>query len=148
MSSGNTIKFRPWGVEKLAKRVTVAVNTVRIIDKIKEKGWSASTFCKMIGKSVGWITEWKRDKNLPSPEETVRMCAILGVEPSEILENQADIEKVEALLEAERPKKNQPATEDDGLNKRFLAIWEGLTEENRRRVEDYIELLANSQRNQ
>ena len=29
-----------------------------------------------------------------------------------------------------------------------VAILEGLTEENRRRVEDYIELLANSQRNQ
>lgn len=76
------------------------------------------------------------------------MCAILGVEPVEILADQSDIVKVTALLEAERPKKIQLATEDDELNKRFLAIWEGLTEENRRRVEDYIELLANSQRNQ
>lgn len=132
----------------LAKRETVAVNTARIVGKIKEKGWSASTFCKMIGKSVGWITEWKRDKNLPSPEEAARMCAILGVEPAEILVDQADIDKVTALLEAERPKKNQPATEDDELNKKFLAIWESLTDENRRRVEDYIALLANAQRNQ
>lgn len=107
-------------------------------------------FCEKMGRSVGWVSEWKKSppKNLPSPEEAARMCAILGVEPAEILVDQSDIDKVAALLEAERPKKIQPTTEDDELNKKFLAIWEELTEENRRRVEDYIELLANSQRNQ
>ena len=40
------------------------------------------------------------------PEEAARMCAILGVDPAEILTDQLDIDKVAALLEAERPKKN------------------------------------------
>lgn len=143
-------KLHNVGVVFLAKRETVQVDVTAVVGKIKSNGWSASTFCKKMGRSITWVSEWKKlpPKNLPSPEEAARMCAILGVEPVEILADQSDIVKVTALLEAERPKKIQLATEDDELNKRFLAIWEGLTEENRRRVEDYIELLANSQRNQ
>ena len=134
----------------MAKRIVVRVDVGQIVKNIKSHGWSASTFCRMMERSVSWISGWKASppKNLPSPEEAARMCAILGVDPAEILTDQLDIDKVAALLEAERPKKIQPATEDDALNKKFLAIWEELTEENRRRVEDYIELLANSQRNQ
>ncbi len=133
----------------MAKRAVVRVDVNQIVKSIKSRGWSASTFCRMMERSVSWISGWKVSppKNLPSPEEAARMCAILGVDPAEILIDQADVDKVAALLEAERPK-NQPATEDDELNKKFLAIWGSLSEENRRRVEDYIALLANAQRNQ
>lgn len=132
----------------MAKRETVAIDFDKTSKAIKTKCRSYTVFCEQMGRSSNWVTDWKRRHNLPSPEEAARMCAILGVEPAEILADATGIEKVEALLEAERLKKIQPATENDELNKRFLAIWEGLTEENRRRVEDYIELLANSQRNQ
>ena len=134
----------------MAKREVVQVDVNQVVKNVKSRGWSASTFCRMMERSVSWISGWKISppKNLPSPEEAARMCAILGVQPAEILTDQADVDKVTTLLEAERPKKIQPAIEDDELNKKFLAIWEELTEENRRRAEDYIELLANSQRNQ
>lgn len=132
----------------MAKRETVAIDFDKTAKAIKAKCRSYTVFCEQMGRSSNWVTDWKRRHNLPSPEEAARMCAILGVEPAEILADATGIEKVEALLEAERPKKIQLATEDDELNKRFLAILEGLSEENRRRVEDYIELLANSQRNQ
>ena len=133
----------------MSRRVTVKLDVANTADIIKSKCRSYSVFCEKMGRSVGWVSEWKKSppKNLPSPEEAARMCAILGVEPTEILTDQADVDKVTALLKAERPK-NQPATEDDELSKKFLAIWESLSEENRRRVEDYIALLASAQRNQ
>lgn len=132
----------------MARREVVAIDFDKTAKLIKAKCRSYTVFCEQMGRSTNWVTDWRRRHNLPSPEEAARMCAILGVEPAEILVGQSDIDKVTALLEAERPKKIQPVTEDDELNKKFLAIWEELTEENRRRVEDYIELLANSQRNQ
>lgn len=132
----------------VARRETVAIDFNKTAGIIKAKCRSYTVFCERMGRGVNWVTDWKRGHNLPSPEEAARTCAILGVEPAEILVDQADIDKVTALLEAERPQKNQPATEDDELNKKFLAIWESLTDENRRRVEDYIALLANAQRNQ
>lgn len=132
----------------MARRETVAIDFDKTAKAIKAKCRSYTVFCEKMGRSTNWVTDWKRCHNLPSPEEAARMCAILGVEPAEILVDQSDIDKVAALLEAERPKKIQPTTEDDELNKKFLAIWETLTEENRRRVEDYIALLANAQRNQ
>lgn len=63
-----------------------------------------------MGRSVTWVSEWKKTppKNFPSPEEAARMCAILGVDPADILLEQADINKVTALLDAERPKKISP----------------------------------------
>ena len=132
----------------MARREVVAIDFDKTAKLIKAKCRSYTVFCEQMGRSTNWVTDWRRRHNLPSPEEAARMCAILGVEPAENLVGQSDIAKVTALLEAERPKKIQPVTEDDELNKKFLAIWEELTEENRRRVEDYIELLANSQRNQ
>lgn len=131
----------------MARRETVAIDFDKTAKLIKAKCRSYTVFCEQMGRSTNWVTDWKRRHNLPSPEEATRMCAILGAQPAEILADQSDVDKVTALLEAERPK-NQPVTEDDELNKKFLAIWGELTEENRRRVEDYIELLANSQRNQ
>lgn len=131
----------------MAKRETVRVDIDRTIEKIKLNGWSASTFCKMLGRAVGWITEWKRGKNFPSPEEAARMCAILGVDPADILLEQADINKVTALLDAERPKKNQP-DEDDGLSQEFMIRYNGLSEENQKKVDEYIALLLNAQSNQ
>lgn len=75
------------------------------------------------------------------------MCAILGVDPADILLEQADINKVTALLDAERPKKNQP-DEDDGLPQEFMIRYNGLSEENQKKVDEYIALLLNAQSNQ
>lgn len=49
---------------------------------------------------------------MPSPEEAARMCAILGVEPAEILTEPEEITTVAALIDAERLSSNQPAKEE------------------------------------
>lgn len=93
----------------MPKRITVKIDIDKTASIIKSKCRSYSVFCEKMGRSVGWVSEWKKKppKNLPSPEEAARMCAILGVEPSDILIEQSDIDKVESLIERERPKKSQ-----------------------------------------
>lgn len=74
-----------------------------------------------MGKGRGWITEWKRGRNLPSPEEAAKMCILLDTTPEEILLHeganetetakcQKDIAYVRSLVEKKRAegKKNAP----------------------------------------
>ena len=130
----------------MAKRETVRVDVAAAVAAIKNNGWSASTFCRMMDRSVSWISGWKvtPPRNLPSPEEVVRMCAILGVDPADILLEQADINKVTALLNTERPPKNQ-LDEDAELNQEFMLRYNGLSEENQRKVDEYIDFLLYAQ---
>ena len=50
---------------------------------------------------------------MPSPEEAARMCAILQVEPEEILTEPSDIELVRSLIEQERGIKKDPIPKDE-----------------------------------
>lgn len=50
---------------------------------------------------------------MPSPEEAARMCAILQVEPEEILTEPSDIELVRSLIEQERGIKKDPTREGE-----------------------------------
>ena len=100
----------------MARRLIVKVNISRVENFIKNKGWSNSYFSEEImGKPRGWLTEWKRGKNFPSPEEAARMCALLQATPEDILlkvgeteeetaKCQADIALVHSLFEQEREK--------------------------------------------
>lgn len=88
----------------MSKRNTVNVKIDRVEHLIKQNGWSSSTFCTlMMGKQRGWITEWKRGKNYPSPDEAAKICLILDVQPSVILENADDEQLVLELLSKKAP---------------------------------------------
>ncbi|MFR3262488.1 MAG: hypothetical protein ACLTTD_17315 [Oscillospiraceae bacterium] len=97
----------------MSKRLVVTPNIEEVNSLVEGKGWSKAYFSETVmKKSRGWITEWKRAKNFPSPEEAARMCAMLQTTPEEILTEQADIELVRGLLEQEREKgikKERPA---------------------------------------
>lgn len=97
----------------MSKRLVVTPNIEEVNSLVEGKGWSKAYFSETVmKKSRGWITEWKRAKNFPSPEEAVRMCVMLQTTPEEILTEQADIELVRGLLEQEREKgikKERPA---------------------------------------
>lgn len=70
----------------MSKRTTVKVNIERIETIIKANGWRNSYFAEVIMKKQrGWVSEWKRGKNFPSPEEAARMCILLKTTPDEIL---------------------------------------------------------------
>lgn len=89
----------------MPRRKTVKVNIECIEEMILSNGWSNVYFSTtLLGKGRGWITDWKRGGNLPSPEEAARMCLLLNTTPEEILTEPADIELVNGLIEAERAK--------------------------------------------
>lgn len=97
----------------MSKRTTVKVDIERIEIIIKANGWRSSYFAEVIMKKQrGWVSEWKRGKNFPSPEEAARMCILLKTTPDEILLHEGetpeetekclkDIETVRKLVEAE-----------------------------------------------
>lgn len=104
----------------MSKRTTVKVDIDRIEIIIKANGWRNSYFAEVIMKKQrGWVSEWKRGKNFPSPEEAARMCILLKTTPDDILLHEGktqeetakcleDIETVRKLVEAERVKENAP----------------------------------------
>ena len=98
----------------MPKRDTVQPNVDSIAEKVSAKSWSEASFSKMIGKHKRWLSEVRRGKNLPSPEEAAKMCTLLGVEPKEILTEPVDIERVIGLLE--NGAKETPDPEIEGVS--------------------------------
>lgn len=114
----------------MSKRIIVKVNIEKIEMLIKENGWRNSYFAEVImRKQRGWVSEWKREKNFPSPEEAARMCQLLNTTPGEILMHegkteaetakcQEDIALVQKLIEEKREKdaEKSPAQVGEGLS--------------------------------
>lgn len=99
----------------MSKRTTVKVDIERIEIIIKANGWRNSYFAEVIMKKQrGWVSEWKRGKNFPSPEEAARMCVLLQTTPEEILTEQDDIDLVKGLLDNDLGIKKARATEGEG----------------------------------
>lgn len=101
----------------MPKRDTVRPNINSLAAKVSAKSWSEASFSQMVGKHKRWISEVRRGKNLPSPEEAARMCVLLQTTPEEILVEKADIDLVNELLENEMAKEKAPATEGEGYTK-------------------------------
>lgn len=118
----------------MSKRLVVTPNIEEVNSLVEGKGWSKAYFSETVmKKSRGWITEWKRAKNFPSPEEAVRMCVMLQTTPEEILMEQADIELVRGLLEQEREKgiKKDPIPKDEvvgSAKQKLLDALDGLSD--------------------
>ena len=113
------------------KRKTVTPNLPVLLPLIKKKCRSNVVFTKEIrGKDKsGWVTEWSRGSNYPSPEEAVRMCQLLNTTPEEILmyegkteaetaKYQEDIALVQKMIEEKREKnaEKSPAQVGEGLS--------------------------------
>ena len=107
------------------KRKTVTPNLPVLLPMVKEKCRSYVAFTKAIrGKdNSGWVTEWSRGSNYPSPEEAAKMCLLLQTTPEEILLHSdeteektqkclEDIEEVKRLIEEERGRNVEKAPAD------------------------------------
>lgn len=110
----------------MSKRYTVSINygAIRsLIDNHRVYRGNNTSFCIDMGfeNRTSWISDLKRGRNLPSPEEAAKMCIMLNTTPEEILLHeganeaetakcQADIELVRGLVDQNRPacKKNAP----------------------------------------
>ena len=112
----------------MPKRDTVRPNMNSIAEKVSAKSWSEASFSQMVGKHRRWLSEVRRDKNLPSPKEAAKMCVLLQVDPEDILLEQADIELVRGLLENEKA----PGINAEGVSaarNALLDAVDGLTDE-------------------
>lgn len=131
----------------MSKRLVVTPNIEEVTSLVEGKGWSKAYFSETVmKKSRGWITEWKRAKNFPCPEEAVHMCAMLQTTPEEILTEQADIELVRGLLEQEREKgiKKDPIPKDEAVSpaaQEILAFLDSASGEELADVIKYIRYL-------
>lgn len=111
----------------MPKRDTVRPNMNSIAAKVSAKSWSEASFSQMVGKHKRWLSEVRREKNLPSPEEAARMCVLLQTTPEEILVEQADIDLVNAILENEMAKEKAPATEGEGEDAQLAQLIAGFS---------------------
>lgn len=131
------------------RRDTVRPNLQVLLPLIKEKFRSNVVFTKEVrGKDKsGWISEWRRGKNFPSPEEAARMCILLKTTPEEILLHEGetekdtakcleDIQRVKELVEELR-KEEAPDPKIEGISaerKALLDIVYSLTDEQCRKL--------------
>ena len=114
----------------MAKRDVVFINYEKIVFLIKKIYRNNTIFCEELNKKMGttrttkWVSEWKRNSNLPSPKEAAVICILLKTTPDEILLREGetpeetakcleDIETVRKLVETEGIKE-APATEGEG----------------------------------
>lgn len=93
----------------MSKRITVSVKQ-KLFDLIdlycKNEDITVAAFSRKVGKHNRWISEVKRGRNLPSPEEAARMCILLKTTPEEILlhEGKTDEETAKCLEDIQRVK--------------------------------------------
>lgn len=140
----------------MPKRDTVQPNVDSIAEKVSAKSWSEASFSKMIGKHKRWLSEVRRGKNLPSPEEAARICQLLKATPDEILLREGEtpeatakclenIETVRKLVEAESIKET-PDPKIEGVDDKIAQFIRSASADELTEISRYIEYLE-SKRN-
>lgn len=147
----------------MPKRDTVFINYEKTVQLIKEKYRNNTIFCEAINKAMGterttkWVSEWKRNSNLPSPEEAVYICILLQTTPDEILLHegeteeetakcQKDIALVRDLLDQHGAKKAPTETSERELDMSLIKRLVQLTPDEMEKVDAFVQgLLASRQ---
>lgn len=142
----------------MSRKYTVKTNynTIKkLIDTHKVYRGNNTSFCIDMGleNRTSWVSDLKRNRNLPSPEEAARMCILLNTTPEKILLHegkteaetvkcQEDIKLVQELVEKEMGIKNPPSesTEDD--EEEFIRLFQLLPPEVQERELAYLRQLA------
>ena len=135
----------------MPKRDTVQPNVDSIAEKVSAKSWSEASFSKMIGKHQRWLSEVRRGKNLPSPEEAARICQLLKATPDEILLREGEtpeatakclenIETVRKLVEAEGIKET-PDPKIEGVDDKIAQFIRSASADELTEISRYIEYL-------
>lgn len=135
----------------MPKRDTVQPNVDSIAEKVSAKIWSEASFSKMIGKHKRWLSEVRRGKNLPSPEEAARICQLLKATPDEILLREGEtpeatakclenIETVRKLVEAEGIKET-PDPKIEGVDDKIAQFIRSASADELTEISRYIEYL-------
>lgn len=128
----------------MAKRDVVFINYEKVVFLIKKIYRNNTIFCEELNKKMGttrttkWVSEWKRNSNLPSPKEAAVICILLKATPDEILLHEGetpeetakclkDIETVRKLVEAEGIKENTPDPKTEGEDAQLSQLIAGFS---------------------
>ena len=76
------------------------VNIYKVETLIKEKGWSNSYFCSLLGKNSGWIKDWKRNRGLPDENTLQSIADKLGTTVEYLTDKSEQKEKPPANAES------------------------------------------------
>lgn len=123
----------------MPKRKTVKTNYNKVknaIDCHKIYRGNNTSFCLDMGfeNRTSWVSDLKRNRNLPSPEEAAQMCLLLHTPPEEILltegeteketaQYQEDIALVHELMEEMQGGKKAPATKGEGYDDKITRLY-------------------------
>lgn len=126
----------------MPKKYTVKVNyeaIISAIDNHKVYRGNNTSFCLDMGfeNRTSWVSDLKRGRNLPSPEEAAKMCSLLKKSPEEILLHQGETEEetakcqedialVRKLLEKMQGAKKAPDPKIEGLSEAKKALLDAL----------------------
>ncbi len=146
----------------MAKRDVVFINYEKVVFLIKKIYRNNTIFCEELNKKMGtsrttkWVSEWKRNSNLPSPKEAAVICILLKTTPDDILLHEGktpeetakcleDIETVRKLVEAEGVKE-APDPKIEGVDDKIAQFIRSASAEELTEISHYIEYLE-SKRN-
>lgn len=146
----------------MAKRDVVFINYEKVVFLIKKIYRNNTIFCEELNKKMGtsrttkWVSEWKRNSNLPSPKEAAVICILLKTTPDDILLHEGktpeetakcleDIETVRKLVEAEGIKE-APDPKIEGVDDKIAQFIRSASAEELTEISHYIEYLE-SKRN-
>lgn len=146
----------------MAKRDVVFINYEKVVFLIKKIYRNNTIFCEELNKKMGtsrttkWVSEWKRNSNLPSPKEAAVICILLKTTPDDILLHEGktpeetakclkDIETVRKLVEAEGVKE-APDPKIEGVDDKIAQFIRSASAEELTEILRYIEYLE-SKRN-
>lgn len=141
----------------MAKRDVVFINYEKAVSLIKKIYRNNTIFCEELNKKMGttrttkWVSEWKRNSNLPSPQEAAVICILLKTTPEDILLHEGrtpeetakcleDIDAVRKLVEDEGIKEAR-ATEGDGLDGKIAQFIRSASAEELDEIYRYIDFL-------
>lgn len=128
----------------MAKRDVVFINYEKVVFLIKKIYRNNTIFCEELNKKMGttrttkWVSEWKRNSNLPSPKEAAIICILLKTTPDDILLHEGetpeetakcleDIETVRKLVEAEGIKESTPDPKTEGEDTQLAQLIAGFS---------------------
>ena len=138
---------------KKPSNVFVNESCVRLITEYCDSAdISKAAFSRRFGKHDRWVSELARGRSMPSPDEAARMCAMLKVQPEDILQvegntkegtekRKADIALVNSLLEQEKGIKKQPAANSDELTDTQKTAIDMIKSMSDSDLEMYLEIL-------
>lgn len=127
----------------MAKRDVVFINYEKAVSLIKKIYRNNTIFCEELNKKMGttrttkWVSEWKRNSNLPSPQEAAVICILLKTTPEDILLHEGrtpeetakcleNIDAVRKLVEDEGAKK-APDLKTEGEDAQLAQLVAGFS---------------------